>query len=122
MYGAWFSLLGTVIIVLGNIVLVPLFSYTGSAWAAFLCYFVVMVVSYYFGQKYMPIKYDLKSIGLYFALTIFLYVLSLFINTEYSWLNYLLKTFLLAIFVLFAIKRDISIGSIPILNRLVKRK
>ena len=70
----------------------------------------------------MPIKYDLKSIAIYSVLAICLYVISLFINTEYSWLNYLLKTFLLAIFVLFAIKRDISIGSIPILNRLVKRK
>jgi len=121
-YGAWFSLLGTVIIVVGNIVLVPLFSYTGSAWAAFLCYFVIMMVSYYFGQKYMPIKYDLKSIAIYSVLAICLYVISLFINTEYSWLDYLLKTVLLAIFVLFAIKRDISISSIPILNRLVKRK
>ena len=70
----------------------------------------------------MPIKYDLKSIAIYSVLAICLYVISLFINTEYSWLNYLLKTFLLAIFVLFAIKRDISISSIPILNRLVKRK
>lgn len=121
-YGAWFSFLGTVIIVVGNIVLVPLFSYTGSAWAAFLCYFVIMMVSYYFGQKYMPIKYDLKSIAIYSVLAICLYVISLFINTEYSWLDYLLKTVLLAIFVAFAIKRDMPLTSIPILGNWYAKK
>ena len=65
MYGAWFSIIGTIIIVVGNVLLVPRFSYTGSAWAAFACYFVIMLISYYFGQKYMPIKYDLKTCLLY---------------------------------------------------------
>ena len=81
MYGAWLSLLGTVIILVGNVLLVPVISYTGSAWSSFACYLVMMVVSYFLGQKHMPIKYDLKTIGLYTALTIVLYSVGLFINT-----------------------------------------
>ncbi len=70
----------------------------------------------------MPIKYDLKSIAIYSVLAICLYVISLFINTEYSWLDYLLKTVLLAIFVAFAIKRDMPLTSIPILGNWYAKK
>ncbi|MBP1675627.1 MAG: polysaccharide biosynthesis protein [Bacteroidetes bacterium] len=122
MYGAWFSLLGTVIIVVGNILLVPRFSYTGSAWAAFACYFVIMLVSYYFGQKHMPIKYDMKTIGLYTVATGILYLLSLLINTPYGWLNLGLKTILMAAFLLLIIKRDFPLSSIPYINRFIKQK
>jgi len=120
MYGAWFSILGTIIIVTGNIVLVPILSYTGSAWSAFACYFVIMLVSYYFGQKHMPIKYDLKTIGLYSALTFVLYVISLFINTPYPILNIVLKSVLILLFVILLVKRDFPLKLIPIVNRIFK--
>jgi len=122
MYGAWFSILGTVIIVVGNVVLVPIFSYTGSAWSAFICYFVVMVVSYYFGQKYMPIKYDLKTIGLYTAITIILYIISLFINTPYVLLNVALKSILMLSFFIILVKRDFPLKVIPVVNRIFKSR
>ena len=120
MYGAWFSILGTFIIVLGNILLVPRFSYTGAAWAAWACYFVIMLVSYYFGQKNMPIKYDLKTIGLYSIVTIVLYTISLFINTPYVVLNIVLKSFLMLAFIILLIKRDFPLKNIPIINRFIK--
>ena len=120
MYGAWFSVLGTVIIVLGNILLVPRFSYTGAAWAAWACYFVIMLVSYYFGQKHMPIKYDLKTIGLYSIVTVVLYAISLFINTPYVVVNVGLKSVLMLAFIILLIKRDFPLKNIPIINRFVK--
>jgi len=120
MYGAWFSIIGTIIIVVGNVLLVPRFSYTGSAWAAFACYFVIMLISYYFGQKYMPIKYDLKTIGLYTGVTIVLYVLSLFINTPYTIVNVALKTVLMILFLALLVKRDFPLRSIPYVNRFFK--
>lgn len=120
MYGAWFSIIGTIIIVVGNVLLVPHFSYTGSAWAAFACYFVIMLISYYFGQKHMPIKYDLKTIGLYTGVTIILYVLSLFINTPYTIINVALKTVLMILFLVLLVKRDFPLRSIPYVNRFFK--
>jgi O-antigen/teichoic acid export membrane protein len=120
MYGAWFSILGTIIIVIGNIILVPILSYTGSAWAAFACYFVIMLVSYYFGQKHMPIKYDFKTIGLYSALTLVLYLISLFINTPYVVVNIGLKSFLILLFVTLLVKRDFPLKLTPIINKIFK--
>ena len=120
MYGAWFSVLGTVIIVVLNILLVPTYSYMGCAWAAFSCYFVIMVVSYNFGQKHMPIKYDLKSIGLYTAVTLLFYVISLFIKTPYTVVNVLLKSVLMVAFLTLLVKRDFPLRNIPVINRFFK--
>jgi len=120
MYGAWFSILGTCIIVLLNIVLVPTFSYMGCAWAAFTCYFVIMIVSYFFGQKYMPIKYDLKTIGLYTAVTLVLYVISTFIDTPHKLVNIGLKSILMIGYLTLLVKRDFPLRTIPVINKFFK--
>jgi len=120
MYGAWFSILGTIIIVLLNIVLVPTYSYMGCAWAAFVCFFVIMVVSYYFGQKYMPIKYDMKTIGLYTAVTIILYAISTFIDTPYKLVNVGLKSVLMIGYITLLVKRDFPLRTIPVINKFFK--
>ncbi|MDR3652948.1 MAG: lipopolysaccharide biosynthesis protein [Paludibacter sp.] len=120
MYGAWFSIIGTIIIILLNIILVPIYSYMGCAWAAFVCYFVIMMISYYYGQKFMPIKYDLKTIGLYTAVTIVLYVISTFINTPYTILNVGLKSILMIAYIVLLVKRDFPLRTIPVINRFFK--
>jgi len=121
MYGAWFSVLGLVITLSINIIFVPIFSYIASAWAAFACYFVMMLVSYYFGQKHLPINYDLKTIGLYTGLTVVLFVASMLIDTPNGMLNIVLKSVLMFIYLYILVKRDFPIRNIPILNKLIKR-
>jgi O-antigen/teichoic acid export membrane protein len=120
MYGAWFSLVGVVITLAINIIFVPIFSYMASAWAAFVCYFVMMVISYIYGQKYMPIRYDMKSIGLYTGLALILYCIGLFIQTPWGIVNGLMKTVLLFIFIFVLVKRDFPLNRIPGLNRIFK--
>lgn len=120
MYGAWFSVLGLVITLLINIVFVPIFSYMASAWAAFACYLVMMLVSYYFGQKHLPINYDLKTIGLYTGLTVALFVLSLLIKTPYGVLNLALKSVLMFVYLYILVKRDFPLKNLPVINKFVK--
>ncbi len=122
MYGAWFSVLGTIIIVIGNIILVPIFSYTGAAWSAFICYFVIMLVSYYYGQKHMPIKYDLKTIGLYTVVTLVLYGISFFIETPYKFVNVGLKSILMLAFIALLVKHDFPLKVVPVVNRIFKKR
>ncbi|MDD3077575.1 MAG: polysaccharide biosynthesis C-terminal domain-containing protein [Paludibacter sp.] len=117
-YGAWFSLVGTAIIVLGNLFFVPRFSYWGSVWAGFVCYFTIMIISYYFGQKYMPIKYDLKTIFKYIGITVALTILSNFIATPYIVLNIALKTILFGGFVYYTVKHDFPLSQLPFISRL----
>ncbi|GAB1416503.1 oligosaccharide flippase family protein [Paludibacter sp.] len=120
MYGAWFSVVGAVITVVINVVFVPVYSYMASAWAAFTCYFVMMILSYFYGQKHMPIKYNLKSIGIYSILALVLFFVSMFVNTPYLILNLVIKTFLLIIFLVYLVKTDLPLNRIPVINRFVK--
>ena len=120
MYGAVFSIIGTVIIVGLNFLLVPKYSYMGCAWAAFVCYLVIMVISYYFGQKHMPIKYDMKTIGLYSAVIVVLYVVSTYINTPHKSVNIALKSTLMIGYLTLMVKRDFPLRTIPLINKLFK--
>ena len=120
-YGAWFSAIGTAVILLGNILFVPIYSYWASVWSSFAGFLVIMLLSYFFGQKFMPVNYDLKKIGLYALLAITLFVINLFINTPYIAVNLALKTVLFGIFIVVVIKNDLPLKELPYLNRFVKK-
>lgn len=72
-WGMWFSLLGLIVTVSLNLVLVPRMGYMGCAWAAFACYGVMMLTSYFVGLKKYPIGYDVLRLCLYFFTAMALY-------------------------------------------------
>ena len=61
-----------------NIILIPKFSYLGSAVATLLAYFIMVLLSYHFGKKYYPIPYNSEKILFYFALSISLSSISFY--------------------------------------------
>lgn len=75
-YGAIISVIGACITVAANIILIPKYSYTGCAMATFICYFLMMIISYYWGMRNYPIPYHLKSALLYAALALFIFWLN----------------------------------------------
>jgi O-antigen/teichoic acid export membrane protein len=78
--GAYITLMGVVITIGLNVLLVPIFHYTGASWATFCCYFAMLIISYFWGQKYYPIPYDIKNISIYFGLVISMYLTTIFIS------------------------------------------
>ena len=87
-WGAWLSVIGAVITLALNFWWIPLspdhliYGYLGSAWATFICYGSMMILSYLIGQKYFPVKYNLVKFFGYLGLAILLYVISkLFVIT-----------------------------------------
>jgi O-antigen/teichoic acid export membrane protein len=75
-YGAYISVGGAVITIILNILWIPWIGYMGSAWATMICYFLMMVVSFFLGQKHYRVPYDLKTNALYFLLALALYLFS----------------------------------------------
>ncbi len=75
-YGAIISVIGAVLTVILNFVFIPVFGYYGSAWAVFLAYFVMMVLSYFLGQKHFPVPYNIPKFFLYLAIPVVLYMIS----------------------------------------------
>lgn len=70
--GAYISIFGAVLTLIFNYTLIPIWGYMGSAIATLLAYGSMMLVSYVLGQKYYPIPYDKKAIGLYMGVSILL--------------------------------------------------
>ena len=119
-WGAYFSLIGCIIIVLLNIIFVPVYGYIACAWAGLAGYFTVTLLSYFVGQKKYPINYDLKRIGLYVLLAAVLYVASVFIVPENVVFRLLFRTGLLFVFIAFIVKKDLPLKQIPLLNHFIK--
>ena len=120
-WGAYFSLFGLAITLTINIAFVPRYGYIACAWAAFTCYFAMMVASWFIGQHYYPIRYDLKGIGKYFLLALALYALALWIPIENQIPRLGFRTILLALYLLYVIKKDLPLKQIPYLNRWAKK-
>lgn len=79
-FGAMITVMGAGITLVINFVGIPKFGYMACAWATLASYGIMMITSYIFGQKYYPIKYNLRSIFVFTFLALGFY----FISTLYS--------------------------------------
>ena len=111
-WGAYFSLIGLVITLVLQIIGVPLIGYWASCGSSLVCYFVIMLLSYFIGQKKAPIPYDVQRILLYTSLTIGLlavyYAIRLYF-VQNIWILMAIGTALLAIYLVVLSKLDFPI-------------
>ena len=122
-WGMYLSLICFAVMLGFNIWLVPLIGipngYMGSAWAALISYFAVMLLSYFIGRHYYPLPYDLKSILTYTCVALIFYgagsLLDYFLPL---WLCYCLRTLLLIIFIgMIATFENIPLGPLVKIKR-----
>ena len=104
-FGAYLTILGAVITIVANFILIPILGYTGAAWATLICYFVMTVTSYFIGQKFYTIPYDLKKIGLYFALGMLFYFVDYYFVSPTNW-GYFIKFSLLLLYFVSILKTE----------------
>ena len=103
-WGAWFSAIGAVITLVLNFWWIPLssnhliYGYYGSAWATFICYGSMMILSYLIGQKYFPVQYNLLKFFGYLGFAILLYFISSSVVIDGHILRFLFHSLLLLIF------------------------
>lgn len=64
-YGLYISGIGAVLTIVLNLIFIPKFSYLASAWISLVAYTVMMVLSYFWGQRNYPIPYNLKKNFMY---------------------------------------------------------
>jgi O-antigen/teichoic acid export membrane protein len=85
-FGMWITLVGAAITLTLNILWIPSASeyfggFMGSAWATLICYGVMMVISYFTGQRHYYVPYDVPRLLGYTAFAIVLYFAGAFIDT-----------------------------------------
>jgi len=78
-YGAFLTIIGAIITITFNTLLIPVFGYTGAAWATLICYFTIMCVSYFMGQKKYFIPYKVIGTGKYLLLALGMFALQYFV-------------------------------------------
>lgn len=107
-WGMYLSLLGFVLMLAGNLILVPMIGipdgYVGSAWAALISYLSIMIVSYLLGRKYYPIPYPVKRISRYVLFAAILWGLGSLCDLQSSlFITYSLRSLLLTGYLLIVI-------------------
>ncbi len=105
-WGTWFSLLGLAVTVGLNVLLVPRYGYMGCAWAAFCCYGVMMLASYFVGNAKYPIGYNVGRLMFYVGLAAVLYPLGCCIELGAHWADFIYRGALLALYVFVVMRRE----------------
>ena len=106
-WGMIFSLVGLAVTVVLNVVLVPRIGYMGCAVGALSSYAVMMLLSFFIGNKFYPINYPLGRIITYFVSAAVLYVGGFHLLPLLglgAWIDGIIRAFLLAVFIMIFIK------------------
>lgn len=111
--GAYISIAGAIVTLVFNIALIPVWGYMGSAIATIAAYGAMMAISYFLGNKYYPIPYDMKKICGYLGVSITLSLVYFYCFRE----NYYVGIGSLIVFGLFLYKNEKQT-----LQRIINRK
>ncbi|MBR8713269.1 polysaccharide biosynthesis C-terminal domain-containing protein [Porphyromonas levii] len=98
-YGATFSIIGlvtTIAIILWGI---PRYGIIAAAWSAFACNAVMLLLSYFLGQKLFPIPYDTGKNILHLVIGAIFYVVGMAIELPNLWVTLAVRGALLLLFI-----------------------
>ena len=120
-WGAYFSIIGCASTVAIIILFAPTYGYMACAWASFCCNLLMMLLSYFIGQKKYPIQYDLKSAAIYFSLAAVLYIVGMYLPIPSTAAKFAFRTILLIGFLWFTVRRDLPLTEIPYIGKKLKK-
>lgn len=81
-FGAYIAIGGATLTIVLNYTFIPKYGYMASAWATFIVYAAQMVASYILGQRFYPIRYNLRKFTLYLLVTGLIYITTQIIDLE----------------------------------------
>ena len=122
-WGAVFSGIGCLVLLVVNIVFVPRYGYMACAWGGFAGYGVAMLASYFVGQKYYPLAYPLKEIGMYVVIAVVLTMAMYKVHEDQPmWLSLTVNTLLILLFVAYIVQRDFPLSNLPVVGKYFRKK
>jgi O-antigen/teichoic acid export membrane protein len=104
-FGMFITIIGAIITLFLNFAWIPssneyVGGYMGSAWATLICYCSMMILSFFIGQKYYRVDYDVVRVLGYLTFAIALFFIGKYINTNSTILDLLLKNGLIIIYLI----------------------
>ncbi len=121
-WGAYMSIFGFIITLFIQVAFIPKFSYMACAWSAFFANLVMMVVSYFLGQKYYPINYDLKSASFFslIALIGFAIISSTYTYIDNIFIRLTINSVVILLYLFIIFKKELSLHSLPYIGKYFK--
>lgn len=120
-WGAVFSGAGCAVLLAVNFIFVPKYGYLACAWGGVAGYGTAMLLSWFVGQKHYPIAYPLRDILFYTLLAAVLYLGILWTGRHLGTVPALLAdTVLIGFFAACIIRRDLPLGSLPVIGKYFK--
>ena len=98
--GASVSLFGASLTIILNFYWIPKFGFTGSAYATLVCYAAMAILSYFLGQKFYRVNYNVKGVLGYLSLGVILYFANVQLQPLLNWKIGYLSTMLMLLFLL----------------------
>jgi O-antigen/teichoic acid export membrane protein len=120
-WGAYFSIIGCVLTVAIIFVFVPHYGFIACAWALFTSNLVMMLLSYFVGQKKFPIAYNLRSALFYALVAAIFYALAMIPAIDSIILRLAYRTVILLIFIAIILKKDLPLSEIPVIGKHFKK-
>lgn len=121
--GAYITLIGAAITLLINYIFIPYYSYMACAWATFLCYFSMMVISFIWGQKDYKIPYAWKKLSAYIIIVVLLFFIHQGIIHFFKGktINFISASLLLALYIWFVMNVEWKeIQRLPVIGKYFK--
>ncbi len=121
-WGAVFSGIGCLVLVLANVLFVPRYGFMACAWAGVAGYGSAMLLSYIVGQLKYPIAYPLKSIGVYVAIAAAFTAVMLCMPSDVPlWGRLCVNTVLIVLFVGHVVYHDLPLSDMPVIGRYFRK-
>ncbi len=108
-YGIYITLIGSIITIIINVTLIPLYGYMASAWAHVAAYAVMIIMSFIFAEKHFKIKYNMKELIPYFAMAIGMVLISRIIIYKNLVWELVINTIFILLFIIYAQYKDKTI-------------
>lgn len=105
-YGVYVTCLGALITIVMNILLIPVYSYHACAWIHLISNFVMLILTYFIGQRFYHIKYDIKRIFIYMILALTFYFIGNALKTEREYVNIAIGLFFVSVYFVICNKRE----------------
>ncbi len=105
-YGAYFAIIGAIITLVGNLFLIPLIGYYGSAITSLVCYAAMSILCWQQGRKYFKVPYSFGPLFVYLIIALLLVYVSGLLSIENQWLRYGYNLLLSGLFLLFMFYKE----------------
>lgn len=107
-YSFWITLVGAIISIAVIFIFVPIWGYMGGALSTILCYFVMCLLCYFYGQKYYPIPYQTAKGLLYLVISFVVSYLGFYMDLGDSVINFFAKNSLIFLYLglIFLLEKD----------------